>query len=168
MTPEHRAWKSIGDGDTLLIVGPSGCVSYVDGPGLLQERDALLAALAAREAEPVALRGCPHDGNCSCGIWSVHDAAMALYDTNAKLKTREAEMAGLRASADALIAMAEGREKFNRYQFRRHALILARGIAAATPQPAPDTEACRDCQGTGHSGNLADELCPTCAGGGKA
>jgi hypothetical protein len=55
------------------------------------------------------------------------------------------------------------------------------------PPPAPDMEACRtchglgrltparvashgpcpDCNGTGHSGNLHDELCATCAGGGR-
>lgn len=34
--------------------------------------------------------------------------------------------------------------------------------------PATPIEKCPDCNGTGHSGNLDDECCSTCGGGGRA
>lgn len=41
---------------------------------------------------------------------------------------------------------------------RGHGRVVCEDCGTAWPTP------CRSCRGTGHSGNLHDELCPDCAG----
>lgn len=66
---------------------------------LLSERDALMTERDEARAE----RGCPHNGKCSCAIWtSTHETAMALYDEVGKRKQAEAERDALAAQVAAL------------------------------------------------------------------